>query len=162
MNTPALAVSQTLRLAALPTAPGIARAFVTQVGAGLGVPDACTETAQLLASELVTNAVKQTGRVDGPPMPLPAEFVAVVSLRVGTTAGAVRLEVWDNDPTPAVLAEQSLTSEGGRGLFLVEALSREWGCYESRKGGKVVWCDVPTSDPELVTPPVTSSLASRP
>ena len=31
-------------------------------------------------------------------------------------------------------------AEAGRGLLLVERLSRAWGVYRPPEGGKVVWC----------------------
>ena len=34
-------------------------------------------------------------------------------------------------------------TEGGRGLFLVDALSERWNWYDARAwGGKVVWAEV--------------------
>src|SRR4051812_6483183 len=75
-------VCRILRLAALPTAPRVARMFVAQPSSVAGMPQATAETALLLVSELVTNAVRATGRVDGPPVPLPTERVAVLLVRV--------------------------------------------------------------------------------
>ena len=151
-----------LRLAALPTAPSLARAFVTHTTRNWPVSDDCRESLQLLVSELVTNAARHTGRVDGPPTPLPTEPVAVVGLQIRLLGPAVRLEVWDNDPMPAVRADLSLEAENGRGLFLVEALSRAWGSYTHQAGGKVVWCDVAREGAaEPATPPVGAPLPKR-
>jgi hypothetical protein len=33
-------------------------------------------------------------------------------------------------------------AEGGRGLFLVAALSERWSCYTTSQGGKVVWAEI--------------------
>src|SRR3954469_1733761 len=57
---------RSLRLAALPTAPHLARVFVTHAARQLQLSSECAETAELIMSELVTNAVKQVGRVTGP------------------------------------------------------------------------------------------------
>jgi Histidine kinase-like ATPase domain len=130
-------------LAALPTAPGLARAFVVQTMRPWPVADDCRDITELLASELVTNATRQTGRVDGPPTPHPTETVAVLGVRISLRGRAVRLEVWDNDPRPATLATPSPEDESGRGLLLVDTLSRAWGNRPSALGGKVVWCEVP-------------------
>jgi len=135
---------RSLRLAALPTAPGVARVFVTGAVRAWNLSGECAETAELLASELVTNAVKQTGRVKGPPTPGPTEPVAIVRVRVRFIRNVIRLEVWDNDQSPPRPAEQSPDAEGGRGLFLVEALSQHWGVFTPPVGGKVVWCEVAT------------------
>ena len=140
------APTHTLRLAALPTAPHLARIFVTTTARQWQVNPLCIEVAELLVSELVTNAVKQTGRFEGPPTPRPTERVAVVIVRVRLTDGALlRLDVWDHDQSPPVLAEQDEAAETGRGLFLVDALAQRWGC-DSPAGcgmnGKVVWAEV--------------------
>jgi anti-sigma regulatory factor (Ser/Thr protein kinase) len=136
------AQGRTHRLAAMPTAPRLARVFVRQVARDWKLPEQCAETVELLVSELVTNAVKQTGRVVGPPTPGATEHVAVVVLRLRVVGTALRIEVWDNDPMPPKKADQDPDSENGRGLVLVEALSEQWGCYVPTGGGKVVWCEV--------------------
>jgi anti-sigma regulatory factor (Ser/Thr protein kinase) len=156
-----------LRLAALPTAPGLARAFVTQTLRRWSVSRDCSETAELLVSELVTNAVRRTGRADGPAMPYPTETVVVVGVRVSLRSDVVRLEVWDRDPTPPVPAEPTVKDESGRGLHIVGALSEAWGVRSSRAGGKVVWCDVAraektTPTQRLVPAPLPKRQPQRP
>ena len=136
------AKGRTQRLAALPTAPRVARVFVVQLVREWGLPEQCIETAELLASELVTNAVKQTGRTSGTPMPGPTEHVAVVSVWLHVVEDVLRIEVWDNDAAPPRKKELDPDTESGRGLFLVEALSKRWGVYNPKVGGKVVWCEV--------------------
>lgn len=120
----------------------MARAFVTLAVREWGLPEPCAETAELVTSELVTNAVKQTGRADGPPTPGPTEQVAVISVWVHVVGVVLRIEVWDNDTTPPQKREQRPDAENGRGLFLVEALSKRWGAYTPNVGGKVVWAEV--------------------
>src|SRR5258708_23742986 len=104
---------RTQLLAALPTAPGLARAFVTQTLRGWSIADACRDDIELLASELVTNAVRHTGRADGPPTPRPIETVVVVGVRVSLRGPVIRLEVWDHDPRTAVPAAPSPEDESG-------------------------------------------------
>jgi hypothetical protein len=41
-----------------------------------------------------------------------------------------------------VLQEPAPDSEGGRGLRLVESMSRRWGCYHPPAGGKIVWFEL--------------------
>lgn len=137
--------TRVLRLAALPTAPRMARMFTGQSVRLFGMSKEQGETALLLVSELVTNAVKRTGRVVGPPLPLPTETVAVVAVRLRLLADCLRLEVWDNDTTVPEPRLQDDSAEDGRGLFLVAALSRSWGSYSPAglgANGKVVWCEV--------------------
>ncbi|MEU6373458.1 ATP-binding protein [Streptomyces sp. NPDC046909] len=99
-----------------------------------------TDTAELLAAELISNAVLHT---DGP-----------AALRVRYSAGTLRIGAWDADPEPpdppGRLGDLS-GEEGGRGLALVSAWADHWGWQPlSRFGnrGKYVWC-------ELLRPPAT-------
>jgi len=93
-----------------------------------------TDTAELLAAELVSNAVRHT---KGP-----------AALRVCRSAGVLRIGAWDADPEPPeppgdvdLLRE----AEGGRGLALVKACADLWGWQPlARHGnrGKYVWCEL--------------------
>ncbi|HEY2578130.1 MAG TPA: ATP-binding protein, partial [Streptosporangiaceae bacterium] len=58
-----------------------------------------------------------------------------VELRLYSDGDQVLIEVWDGNyqpPVPQGLGAEgipALGDEGGRGLFLVEALSQRWGYY---------------------------------
>ncbi|WP_030348063.1 ATP-binding protein [Streptomyces sp. NRRL S-1022] len=93
------------------------------------------ETAELLATELVSNAVRHT---KGP-----------AALRVRRSReGVVWIGAWDTDPEPPeppVPLGQVLESEAGRGLGLVVACARDWGWQPSARlgdRGKYVWCEL--------------------
>ena len=93
------------------------------------------DTAELLATELVGNAVQHT---KGP-----------AALRVRWSAGVLRLGAWDADPEPPEpprkLEELAGSEESGRGLLLVRTCSDLWGWQPlSRHGnrGKYVWCEL--------------------
>ncbi|WP_432155824.1 MULTISPECIES: ATP-binding protein [unclassified Streptomyces] len=93
------------------------------------------DDAELLAAELVSNAVRHT---DGP-----------AALRVRWADGVLRIGAWDADPEPPLFPGEcaDLTrDEGGRGLGIVRACSAVWGWQPlSRFGdrGKYVWCELP-------------------
>ncbi|HET9380994.1 MAG TPA: ATP-binding protein [Streptomyces sp.] len=94
-----------------------------------------TDTAELLAAELVSNAVLHT---KGP-----------AALRVRwSPPDTLRLGAWDADPEPPDFPGESQalpTGEGGRGLVLVRSCSKLWGWQPlSRFGnrGKYVWCEL--------------------
>jgi hypothetical protein len=90
-----------------------------------GLAIVVVETAALLTSELVTNAI-----VHG-------AGEAVVAIDVGDAA--VRVEVFDADLTfDLVPLRVGSSSVHGRGLAIVDALATSWG-VEPRDGGKVVW-----------------------
>ena len=112
------------------TSPCAARRFVATL---LGHSDhQSTQTALVLTSELVTNAVLHAGtRVD---------------VRVELEAGHVRVEVSDGDPHLPGPMECLPDALGGRGLFLVQELASAWGA-ETSGVGKVVWFTLPTGAP---------------
>ena len=135
-----------LELGALPTAVPCARLHARHLLWEWGL-DGLAETAELLVSELVTNAVQAMAEQD--------DHTAVCLQLFGDEA-RVRFEVWDADPrppTPKDLAEDGvpdLEGEGGRGLFLVAALSARWDWYLTLEPtGKVVWCELEAKRPKL-------------
>ena len=91
-----------------------------------------SDIAELLISELVTNAV-QISRADGQTTP--------VRLWVLADRTRVLILVWDSSPLPPVRIRTSEDNENGRGLLLVETLSTRWDWYfpPQQNGGKVVW-----------------------
>ncbi len=95
------------------------------------------DTAELIASELVSNAVLHT---KGP-----------AALRVSWADGVLRIGAWDANPEPPDPPRDvaELTgAENGRGTALVRACADVWGWHPlSRFGhrGKYVWCDLPAA-----------------
>lgn len=130
-----------LKLAALPTAVGCSRLFVkyTLDAWQLGH---LIESAELLVSELVTNAVKATGITEPNPRWIELDDLKLIAVRLRRSETSLFIEVWDSEPTPPVMPEQSLDSESGRGLFLVASMSHRWHYYHPKAGGKVVWCEL--------------------
>ncbi|MCT9005534.1 ATP-binding protein [Streptomyces rhizosphaerihabitans] len=90
------------------------------------------DVAELLAAELVSNAVRHT---KGP-----------AALRLHWRAGVLRIGAWDASPVPPYDVEAaSAEAEAGRGLVLVRACADDWGWHPLRQGGdtgKYVWCDL--------------------
>lgn len=94
-----------------------------------GVDDAAF-TAELILSELITNAV----RYGSEPI-----FVRVIRDR------ALIFEVSDGSSTSPRLRRARVTDEGGRGLFLVAQLSERWGTRYTPTG-KVIWAEQTLQD----------------
>ena len=93
-------------------------------GSGQGV----TELAELLVSELVTNALRHaSGRI---------ELTALL------LDEAVVVSVSDGDQPLPRLRRVLDSDEGGRGLQLVAMLASRWGSRVTPEG-KVVWCELP-------------------
>jgi anti-anti-sigma factor len=118
-----------LRLAPIPTAAAVARAFVREVCRAwqLARPDeTVVDRAVLVANELVTNAVVHAG--------------SDLWLRLELRADRLFVSVRDASPRPLRSVTPDLEAEGGRGLWLVEQLTRAWGVRPAPGGGKIVWC----------------------
>ncbi|MFI7102071.1 ATP-binding protein [Streptomyces sp. NPDC050161] len=87
--------------------------------------------AELLVSELVTNAVK----APGPAIP-------VVGVRCAVAGGRLRLEVQDtSEEQPSLRRQVEEDEECGRGLMLVDVLADGWGVVR-HVIGKTVWVEV--------------------
>ncbi|WP_225320490.1 ATP-binding protein [Streptomyces luteolifulvus] len=124
-----------LELAAQVESVRWARSHTRDVLHAWQLPGEHIDTAQLVVSELVTNAVRhdsgQRNSTDEPRVTLtlhcePAQLIVLVG---------------DGNPNPPVSnGAVPLAAEGGRGLFIVEAVSKEWSYYFPPTGGKVVWC----------------------
>jgi anti-sigma regulatory factor (Ser/Thr protein kinase) len=119
-----------LPLAALPTAPACARGHVRSVAMEWGLAD-LADTAELLASEMVTNAVQASGRLRIVETP-------VVRIWVTSDRESLVLGVWDASAAMPVRQEAGPGDDSGRGLMIIDALSADWGSYREADG-KVVW-----------------------
>ncbi|WP_330241380.1 ATP-binding protein [Streptomyces sp. NBC_00525] len=133
-----------LVLADTPNAVALARLHTADVLAGWGVAADVVETARLLVSELATNAVRHSEDAEEPAPPYSSQSdVRTFELALEAVPGAIRLSVWDRDARPPVLKEVGVDATGGRGIFIVAALSRAWGYYPARSTtGKVVWAEI--------------------
>ncbi len=119
----------TLPLEREPTAPRQARAGIRRL-LGEGVPDDFAADAQLLTSELVTNAVMYAPSG----CRLTAWYVAA--------AHALRVEVEDGaSDVPRVRSPAVASHLGGRGLQLVASRASDWGVNPSEVG-KSVWFEL--------------------
>jgi anti-sigma regulatory factor (Ser/Thr protein kinase) len=98
-------------------------------------PVEVAEVVALCVSELTTNAV-----VHAPHTVRGSTRGFLVAL--DAQADAVRIEVHDAGEALPVPREAAAEDEGGRGLLLLDALSRKWGAHPRQPFGKVVWCEV--------------------
>lgn len=104
---------------------GRARSIVRDAGTGL--PAHVIEDAELLVSELMSNAVRHGG--------------AGIRLTVAYRPGSLTVSVFDAGPDlPAMRAAVDPTVSSGRGLRMVAQLADDWGVDVDGAGvGKVVW-----------------------
>ncbi|MDX3766388.1 MULTISPECIES: ATP-binding protein [unclassified Streptomyces] len=95
------------------------------------VPQEAVDTAVLITSELVTNAIRH------------CDNQHLVHLQVTDDGAELLLEVSDpsrNPPRPVVPPTHA---ESGRGLFLVRAAASAFGARHRDPVGKTVWATVP-------------------
>jgi anti-sigma regulatory factor (Ser/Thr protein kinase) len=114
---------QQVQLPCDPTSAQLARRLVKQACHEWGIPEMAAN-AMVIASELTENMVYHA-RSDG-------------WLRLDLHSNTLTIAVADAEPRPPQLRIPGLRAAGGRGLVLVDKLSRTWGT-ESRPDGKVVW-----------------------
>jgi len=111
-------------IAADRNAPSVARAAVHEFCQDNGVLGA-TEAAQLVASELVTNAVVHAG--------------TPIELTVRLVGSVLHVAVRDTgDGQARITGTVDESAESGRGLVLVDALAASWGSFLPPVG-KIVW-----------------------
>jgi anti-sigma regulatory factor (Ser/Thr protein kinase) len=140
----------TFRLARSRRSVPRARALLHAVLEGWGVGQAVRDTAELVLSELVTNALRA---------PAPRDRQVGVRITRAVGEGRLRLEVSDAGGGRPEVREPGADETGGRGLLLVQALADHWG-YETRTAGigKTVYAEL--KDPDLVAAPETHEVAA--
>ncbi|MEU9238713.1 ATP-binding protein [Streptomyces shenzhenensis] len=139
-------LSRAFDLAPTPRAVGNARRSVGELLGMWGVSEEARDNAVLVTSELVTNAiVHSAGRR--------------IVCRVHADADRIRIEVEDQNGSIIALPAPRRArpdEQNGRGLFLVDALSLDWGVAsapEGRPSSRVVWAELSTApDAPLTTP----------
>jgi anti-sigma regulatory factor (Ser/Thr protein kinase) len=114
-----------------------ARAFLSKLLSGWELSDQVIDEASLLTTELLSNAVEHGS--------------GVVDMEISVHDGLLRVGVHDSSvELPEERDGTSDSLEGGRGIWLVQSIARDWGSDSSGKEpGKTVWFELTT----LRTPP---------
>ena len=120
----AAASGREIKLDPDPLSVRTAREFVRHNLCDLGFPES-VDDAVLIASELVTNAVREAP--DTPCL-----------LAISIDGGGPVLEVHDGSPEGVEPRPPDFVSEHGRGLHVVDALCAEWDCIQSGSGKAVI------------------------
>jgi serine/threonine-protein kinase RsbW len=105
------------------------RHWVVREAAERGVTGMANQVVELLASELIANAV-----LHGPPG-------GNVVVRLECTETVVRVTVSDRETTVPVVLHPDPIEPSGRGMAIIEAMSNRWG-VEADAGGKSVWFEL--------------------
>jgi anti-sigma regulatory factor (Ser/Thr protein kinase) len=106
----------------------------TRITLGLWGMDTLADLAELVVSELLTNALRH-----GVPSARRAIGENCVRLRLLAQAPFVMCMVTDPGCGIPVLRDSDPEAENGRGLTVVEACCVRWGWHLLDEGGKVVW-----------------------
>ena len=105
-----------------PQSAGVARQFARELLEAHGF---ASDSLELVVSELVANVVAH------------AACPIRITLRIGDR---IRLEVADADETLPSVIDPPADAEGGRGLFIVDAVAAAWGVTPI-PGGKCIWAE---------------------
>jgi anti-sigma regulatory factor (Ser/Thr protein kinase) len=118
---------------------------------GAWLPERCgsstSETALLLTSELVTNAVVHTRSAD-------------VAVQARCNGDTLRIAVDDEGTAPPVSSGSCPGQATGAGLSLVDSLAARWG-WEPLATGKRVWFEVPCAGREEATSDHPAAVSDR-
>ncbi|XVQ13848.1 ATP-binding protein [Spirillospora sp. CA-255316] len=135
-----------LRLHAGPTAVGRGRSLIRRQLDHWNLAHV-RDDAELIGSELLTNAIEALRALDVSRLGGPGSLPATVVLGLKLLPQSLFIEVGDSAAAaPTVRAPDEL-SEGGRGLLIVACLARSWGSRPSANGGKIVWAEIETARP---------------
>jgi len=105
--------------------PAAARRFVRDAGRGWGFD---TDDVELVVTELATNVIQHAG----------SRYSVALSFEGET----VTLEVADASGQSPERKTPRVMESGGRGLLIVDTLSKRWGVRQGHREGKVVWADI--------------------
>ncbi|WP_326740661.1 ATP-binding protein [Streptomyces sp. NBC_01022] len=119
----------TAELTCVPESVGSARALVSSVLAAWGLEDYLADCAEIIISELLTNVVDHT-----------ETDLSTIFIERKSSIG-VRIAVSDQSHAVPCVKSATGDAESGRGLRLVDALSRVWG-YDTHSWGKVTWAEI--------------------
>jgi anti-sigma regulatory factor (Ser/Thr protein kinase) len=114
-------------LPAATTAPRDARRFTVETLRSWGALSSIEE-AELIVSELVTNALRHAS--------------SPTRVALAADGDCLRIEVADLGQGGAVRRRAAPEDTGGRGLLLVEAMADRWGSHHDGHE-HVVWCEIP-------------------
>jgi anti-anti-sigma factor len=114
------------RLAPTQYAPRVARELAAGACARWELPH-LTTAAQMVCSELVTNAVRHAG--------------TMIDLTITLRDDALRVSVRDGFVRPARLRTPGATDDSGRGLLIVDTVASAWGNVPI-PDGKLVWASL--------------------
>lgn len=149
--TPAMPETQ-WRLSHGPRSAGRARALLRAQLTDWNIDDDIADTAELLLSELMSNAIRHARTPTG----------RQIGVRVAQYDGRLRVEVADANNARPERRRAKADDEQGRGLAIISALAARWGCCPRLHGiGKATWAEIPLpAQPRCVGANIRSTAGS--
>ncbi|HEX3783090.1 MAG TPA: hypothetical protein VHX38_25770 [Pseudonocardiaceae bacterium] len=133
-----------LDLVALPTAVSCARMFAESTLTKWGASPFVVADALVVAQELVTLAVQDTGVADDTIRWSELDHLNRIVVRLLGFARHVVIEVWDAALEPAALPDEGL-GKLPAGLHLVDVTANQWGSVASPQG-RLTWAEIAVYD----------------
>ena len=112
------------------------------------MPEPQLDDALLVVSELVANVVRH------------AHTVSTLELELAADGSRLRVALADGSSTAPRLRHAHASSEDGRGMGILAALSDRWG-VELHVGGKRVWWEVDLDERYVANGSYESAMARR-
>ena len=112
----------------------VGRHWVVRTAGELDVTGMANQVLELLASELLANAV-----LHGPDG-------SAVGLQMRRTGEVARVSVSDGGREAPVVLHRAPTALDGRGMAIVDSMSSRWGIDVHGDGGKTVWFELDLAD----------------
>jgi anti-sigma regulatory factor (Ser/Thr protein kinase) len=109
-----------------------ARSCTTAALQAWGLTSTLLDDVALLLTELTANAIRHAH--------------GIIGVEIDLDCDRLTVRVCDQEDSAPCVAHASSDDEGGRGLWLVEAIADRWG-WESSQPGKVVWFELRTPAP---------------
>jgi len=128
-------------LPAHPATPCWARRHTAAILGAWQIDPDTVDTALLLVSEIITNAVTATTA-----LPRHTTTSTPITQTLHCQDGQIIIEITDPSPHPPVLTDTGPDAETGRGLLLVHALAKEWTWHNQPDDGKTIRCALPVPD----------------
>jgi anti-sigma regulatory factor (Ser/Thr protein kinase) len=113
-----------------PASVGAARRFALETLSGI-IPSDAIEAIQLMVSELATNCIRHTN--------------TAFDITIARIRGEIRIEVTDRAGGTPTMRSPAPFEPTGRGLQIVDMLSKDWGVEQRTQSGKTVWFTLATS-----------------
>ncbi len=134
-----------LYLAALPSAAYWARHYARDVLMQWGINGDVVDSAQLVTTKLINNAIADETRADGPLGPAGLAGAEQIAFDLHRLPDRIRIAVYDSKPAPPQVLDAGPADESNRDMKIISSLCMRWRVQIDDSGyGKWVVADIRT------------------